>query len=105
MEKYILDLNPGRDMVEEELANLDEAKAHVDGALSYSELDVTIYDENKNELCRRRWTNMPVKYIIMEECPEFAEMTEEEQDKFIDEYVRDNDVVPFGKYGHYQAWD
>lgn len=105
MAKYILDLNPGRDKEEEEFTNLDEAKAYVDSVLCYSELDVAIYDENKNELCRRIWTNMPVKYIIMEECPEFVEMTEEEQDKFIDEYVRDNDIVIFGKYGHYQAWD
>lgn len=103
--KYLLDLNPGKDKEEIEFKDLEEAKVYVDSVLCYSEEDVGIYDLNGNEICRRRWTNTPIKSIISEECPEFAEMSEEEQDEFMDNYVKENDVVPFGKYGHYQAWD
>ena len=64
---------------------LDDAKAMADECASYTQCDITIEDENREEVAHRRWYGVPFD-------PSETESTEDE-------------VIQFGTFGFYDRWE
>lgn len=64
---------------------LDEAKAMADECVGYTQCDITIEDENHEEVAHRRWYGVPFD-------PSETETTEDE-------------VIQFGSFGFYDRWE
>lgn len=64
---------------------LDEAKAAADESASYTQCDISIEDENREEVARRRWYGVPFD-------PSETEATED-------------DVLQFGSFGFFDRWE
>lgn len=64
---------------------LDEAKAAADEGASYTQCDISIEDENREEVARRRWYGVPF------------DPAETETDEA--------DVIQFGSFGFFDRWE
>ena len=64
---------------------LDEAKAMADEHAGYTQCDISIEDENREEVARRRWYDAPFD-------PSETETAED-------------DVIQFGTIGSYDRWN
>ena len=78
-------INYNNGLWDERDGTLDEAKAMADEHAGYTQCDISIEDETRAEVDRRRWYDVPFD-------PSETETAED-------------DVIQFGTFGFYDRWN
>lgn len=81
MAKYYIDYKTGAG--NECADNMDDAKRIADAGAAYTQQDIVIYDEDENEIARRRWCGVAYN---------------------ADECGAENPIC-FGSFGFYDDWE
>ena len=79
--KYFLEMNPL--MEKEEFHWFEDAMKYADENATYNGYDMVVYDEDHDEVCRRRWYGV----------------------EFDPDYEDEDRVIKFGTFGYYAPWE